>query len=148
MIRFRMAMLMAAALMTAQPAAQAGVIEDLLAIPAIQSLLGRLPELDPLVKRCEDVAYRQRNPTLCQQATQAYQLAKMPPELRAVMSTPPAAASLRALCLAAVGTPAYNGYLCTELYRFDGTFKTQTEMQQQEILQNRQAEDFQNRQMR
>lgn len=138
MIRFRMALLMVAVLLTAQPAAQAGVIEDLLAIPAIQSLLGRIPELDSLVKRCQNITYKQRNATLCQQATQAYQLAKMPPELRAVMSTPPAAASLRALCLAAVGTPAYNGYLCTELYRFDDTFKTQTLLKQQEDLQNRQ----------
>lgn len=140
MTRIRVRWLLAALMLVAQPAAQAGLIEDLLAIPAIQSLLGRLPELDPLVKRCEDAAYRQRNAALCQQAIQAAQLARMPPELRAVMSTPPAAASLRALCLAAIGTPAYNGYLCTELSRFDETFKAQSMQKQQD--------DFQNRQMR
>lgn len=138
MIGLRVSIILAAAMLTAQPAAQAGVIEDLLAIPAIQSMLGRLPDLDPLVKRCEDAAYRQRNPTLCQQATQAAQLAKMPPELRAVMATPAAAASLRALCLAAIGTPAYNGYLCTELSRFDETFKMQSLIKQQQDMQNRQ----------
>ncbi len=147
MIRFRLSMILATVMLTAQPAAQAGIVEDLLAIPAIQSMLGRLPELEPLVKRCENLAYQQRNPALCQQAIQAYQLAKMPPELRAVMSTPPAAASLRALCLAAIGTPAYNGYLCTELYRFDATFKEQSQLRQQEGMQ-KQQEDMQNRQMR
>lgn len=138
MQRFLIAMLLSAGCVF-QPA-QAGILEDLLAVPAIQALLGRLPELAPLVTRCENIAYKQRNLTLCQQAAQAAQLAKMPPELRAVMATPPAAASLRELCLAAIGRPAYDGYLCSELYKFDETFKGQSQLKQQE--------DFMNRQMR
>ena len=138
MIKMRMSLLLAAVMLAAQPSAHAGLIEDLLALPAIQSLLGKVAELEPLVKRCEDLAYKQRNLQACQQAIQAAQLAKMPPELRAVMSTPPAAASLRDLCLAAVGKPAYDSYLCKELYKFDETFKTQSLLIQQENLMNRQ----------
>jgi hypothetical protein len=138
MKKLRMALVLAAAMLTALPAAQAGVIEDLLALPAIQSLLGRIPELDPLIKRCDDISYKQRNLELCQQVAQAAQLAKMPPELRAVMATPPAAASLRELCIAAIGQPAYNGYLCQELYKFDETFKAQSLRIHQENLMNRQ----------
>lgn len=140
MSKLRMALALAVALLTVHPVAQAGIIEDLLALPAIQSLLGRIPELEPLVKRCEDITYKQRNLELCQQATQAAQLAKMPPELRAVMATPRAAASLRDLCMAAIGRPAYDGYLCQELYKFDETFKAQSLRKQQD--------DFLNRQMR
>jgi len=136
MHRFLFAMLLSAG--SAFQTAQGGILEDLLAVPAIQALLGRLPELAPLVKNCENIAYKQRNLTLCQQAAQAAQLAKMPPELRAVMATPPAAASLRELCLAAIGRPAYNGYLCSELYKFDETFKVQSLQKQQEDIMNRQ----------
>ncbi len=137
-MKTKLSLLVAGAMLIAQPVARAGVIEDLLAVPAIQALLGRVPELDPLVKRCENVTYKQRNLTLCQQAQQAAQLAKMPPELRVVMATAPAAASLRELCIAAIGQPAYSGYLCTELYKFDETFKAQSNQVQRETFQNRQ----------
>lgn len=126
----RLALLLAAAMLAAHPAAHAGLIEELLALPAIQSLLGRIPELDPLVKRCEDVAYRQRNQETCQQAVQAAELAKMPSELRAVMSTPKAAASLRQLCLAVVGQPAQGSYLCAELAKHDTSFNDKVRLQQ------------------
>jgi hypothetical protein len=132
------ALVLAAVMLAAHPAAHAGLIEDLLAIPAIQSLLGRIPELEPLVRRCDDVNYKQRNLELCQQAAQAAQLARMPPELRSVMATPPAAASLRDLCITAIGRPAYDSYLCKELYKFDETFKLQSQRVQQENLMNRQ----------
>jgi len=56
------------------------------------------------------------------------------------MASPPAAASLRALCLAAAGTPAIDSYLCAQLYRYDDTFKTQSQLKYEL--------DFQNRQMR
>lgn len=137
-MKLPMALAFAGMLSVAHPVAQAGLIEELLAVPAIQSLLGKLPELNPLVERCADIAFKQRNPALCQQAEQAAQLAKMPPELRAVMATPPAAASLRELCIAAIGKPAYNGYLCSELAKFDETFKAQSQRVYQENLQNRQ----------
>jgi hypothetical protein len=52
---------------------QAGLIEDLLALPGIQSLLGRIPELEPTVKRYEDVNCKQRDLALRQQAAQAAQ---------------------------------------------------------------------------
>ncbi len=136
MKKFLFAVLLSAGCVV-QPA-QAGIVEDLLALPAIQALLGRLPELNPLLTRCENIAYKQRNLTLCQQAAQAAQLANMPPELRAVMATPPAAASLRALCLAAIGTPAYDGYLCSQLARFDNIFKAQSLQKQQDDIWNRQ----------
>ena len=144
MTKFRIALLMAVLTLSIQPVARAGIIEDLLALPAIQSLLGRVAELEPLVKRCDDATYRQRNLEQCLRATQAAQLARMPPELRAVMATPPAAASLRELCIAAIGRPAYNGYLCQQLYKYDETFKEQSRRMQQQVQQ----EDFMNRQMR
>lgn len=139
-MRIPLTLAFASMLVIAHPVAQAGLIEDLLAVPAIQSLLGRLPELNPLVKQCEDISYKQRNPALCQQAEQAAKLAKMPPELRAVMATPQAAASLRQLCIAAIGKPAYNSYLCTELVKVDETIKagSQGDGVFQETLQNRQ----------
>lgn len=132
------ALLLASAMLVAHPAAQAGIIEDLLALPAIQSLLGRIPELEPLVKRCDDAGFKQRNLELCQQAVQAAQLARMPPELRAVMATPVAAASLRELCIGAIGTRAYDGYLCTQLSRFDESFKALSQRIQFDNLMNRQ----------
>lgn len=138
MIPLRMTLVLAAFMLTAQPAAQAGIIEDLLALPAIQSLLGRIPELEPLVKRCEDITYKQRNLELCQQAAQAAQLAKMPPELRAVMATPPSAASMRELCIAVIGSRAADSYLCRELYKFDETFKAQSQQIQRDHFMNRQ----------
>lgn len=130
MIRTILATALAASLLAAQPSAQAGAIEDLLALPAIQSLLGRLPELDPLVKRCENPTYRQRNATMCEQASQAQQLARMPPELRAVMSNVRSAASLRELCLGVAGTPAANTYLCALLNRYDETFRQAAQFRQ------------------
>jgi len=136
--RWSIVPLLAACMLTAHPAAQAGIIEDLLAMPAIQAWLGRVPELAPLVQRCDDVNYRQRNLELCQQAAQAAQLARMPPELRAVMASPPAAASLRELCVAAIGKPAYNGYLCTQLYQYDENFKALSQRIQFDNLMNRQ----------
>ncbi len=54
---------------------QAGLIEDLLALPGIQSLLGRIPEFEPTVKRCDDVNCKQSKLALRQQAAQAVQLA-------------------------------------------------------------------------
>jgi hypothetical protein len=115
--------------------AQAGIIEDLLAVPAIQSLLGRLPELPNLVRNCQDAGYKQRNLAFCQQAEQAALLAKMPIELRAVMARKDSADSLRELCVAAIGKLPKESYLCAELYKYDSDFQLQSrQMQQQQIL--------------
>ena len=127
-----------ACLVLASTFAQAGIIEDLLAVPAIQSLLGRLPELPSLVRNCEDAAYRQRNLAFCQQAEQAALLAKMPIELRAVMARKDSANSLRELCLTAIGKLPKESYLCAELNKFDTDFQLQSRQIQQQQLQDRQ----------
>ncbi len=111
--------------------AQAGIIEDLLATPAVQSLLGRLPELQAVVQRCNDVRYKQRNPKICLQAEEVSRLARMPPELRVVLSNPTTAASLRELCLAVQASAARNSYLCAELSKADIGLMTLAEQQRQ-----------------
>jgi hypothetical protein len=125
MIPLRLALPLAAALMAAQPAVHAGVLEDLMALPAIQALLGRIPELAPLVARCENPSFRQANVATCEQAEQAAKIARAPSELRAVMASKPAAASLRALCLASTGTPAGSSYLCVELGKVDSSLEAE-----------------------
>ena len=112
------------ALIFSFPAAQAGILEDLLASPAIQSLLNRVPELQATVQRCADARYRQRNTAVCVQAENAARLAKVPPEVRAVLSVPASAASLRDLCLAVQQTNMQETYLCAELGKADTGFKS------------------------
>ena len=104
--------------------AHAGILEDLLASPAIQSLLSRVPELQATVQRCADARYRQRNTAVCVQAENAARLAKVPAEVRAVLSVPASAASLRDLCLAVLQTKVQETYLCAELGKADTGFKT------------------------
>ncbi len=136
------------ALALAWPMANAGLIEDLLAIPAIQSLLGRQPELQAVVQRCADVRYKQRNPAICQQAEEANRLAKMPPELRAVLANPTTAKSLRELCLAVQAGALNNSYLCAELYKAESGFKAQADQQRQAaeaVIQQRATAAQQNR---
>lgn len=112
-------LLSAAVLASALGVAHAGIIEDLLAKPAIQALLGRQPEIQSVVQKCTEPKHRQRNLASCQQADDASRLAKMPPELRAVMASPAASASIRELCLGVQTTTARNSYLCTELAKAD-----------------------------
>jgi len=109
------------------PLAHAGFLEDLLARPAIQNLLGRQSDLQVTVRNCTNAAFRQRNLAGCEQAEQAARLAAMPPELRAVMSVPASSASLRELCLIAQSTPQKNTHLCAELFKADAGFKTLAE---------------------
>ena len=115
------------ALILSIPAAQAGILEDLLASPAIQSLLVRVPELQATVQRCADARYRQRNTAVCVQAENAARLFKVPVEVRAVLSVPASAASLRELCLAVLQTKVQETYLCTELGKADTGFNTLAE---------------------
>lgn len=121
-----------------QPA-QAGILEELLAVPAIQSLLGRLPELPVITRNCADPAFKQRNASFCQQAEDAARLANMPAELRLLMAQPRAAASLRELCLAVVGQPAQSSYLCAELIRAEAGFNSLSE-QRRRLLQQQNRE--------
>ena len=134
------------ALIFSFPAAQAGILEDLLASPAIQSLLNRVPELQATVQRCADVRYRQRNTAVCVQAENAARLAKVPPEVRAVLSVPASAASLRDLCLAVQQTNMQETYLCAELGKADTGFKSLIEQRRATVeaakTQNIQTQDL------
>lgn len=103
------------------PIAQASLIEDLLGRPAIQALLGQ-PDLRALIQRCADASYRQKNLGTCQQVDEANRLAKIPPEVRALLAKPASAASIRELCLAVQVLPARNTYLCKELANADLDF--------------------------
>jgi len=123
--------------------AQAGILEDLLGLPAIQSLLGRAAELPTIARKCENIHFRMSNATLCQQAQQAALLANMPPQLRNLMSHPQSAQSLRELCIGAIGTPAQGSYLCAELAKGDSVFKGQAAGAPQS-----QGQEIWNRQMR
>lgn len=111
------------------PSAHAGLLEDLLALPAIQALLGRQPDIQTVLKRCADARYRQANAASCQQAEQADRLARVPAELRAVLAVPAAAASLRELCLSAQAGPLRSSYLCAELGKADQSFLLLAEQQ-------------------
>lgn len=123
--------------------AQAGILEDLLAIPAIQSLLGRQSELPAIARQCDNIHFRMANSTLCQQARQAEILAKMPPQLRSLLGHAPSAQSLRELCVGAIGTPTQGSYLCAELAKGDSVFQAQAAGAPQS-----QGQEIWNRQMR
>jgi hypothetical protein len=125
MIKRRVSVALAVMMLSMAPSTHAGLIEDLMALPAIQSLLGRVPELAPLLTRCESPAYRQANLVICEQAEQAAKIAKAPPELRAVMASKPAATSLRALCIETIGRPAGSSYLCAELVKLDSSLQAE-----------------------
>ncbi|MEO8542185.1 MAG: hypothetical protein ABI434_01315 [Burkholderiaceae bacterium] len=118
--------------------AQAGILEDLLAVPAIQALLGRSSELPTIARKCENVQFRTANNTFCQQARQAELLTKMPPQLRMLMAHAPSAQSLRQLCIGAIGTPTQGSYLCAELAKSDSVFQAQAQTQSQAEIWNRQ----------
>jgi len=131
-MKIRVALALVAAHLVTSPVAHAGVIEELLALPAIQSLLGRLPDVQATLQRCaSEGRYRQRNAAVCQQAENASRLAKMPLELRAVLAMPAASASIRELCLAVQSGPTQNSYLCAELAKADLGFKTQLDQTRQ-----------------
>ena len=134
------------ALILSIPVAQAGILEDLLASPAIQSLLNRVPELQSTVQRCADARYRQRNTAVCVQAENAARLAKVPPEVRAVLSVPASAASLRDLCLAVQQTNMQETYLCAELGKADTGFKSLIEQRRATVeaakMQNIQTQEL------
>ena len=100
----RLAAAVSLALTFAAPLAQAGIIEDLLAKPSVQALLGRLPDAQNTMKSCADTRYQQRNVKLCQEAAEAVRIASIPPDLRAVLATPNGSASIRQRCLAVQGS--------------------------------------------
>ena len=81
-------------------AVQEGILEDLLASPAIQSLLVRVPALQATMQRCAKAKYQQRNTAACVRAENTARLAKVPLEMRALLSVPASDAALRDLYLA------------------------------------------------
>lgn len=94
--------------------AHAGLIDDLLKNPTIQGLIGRA-DLNTMVAACRDAGYRQANSAQCQNIESAGVLAKLPNEMRALMSSTQGAQSLRELCTAVFYQPQANTYLCAEL---------------------------------
>ena len=108
------------------------LIEQLLALPAIQNLMQKVPELQNLTQQCANPAYRQRNAESCLRAEQAAALGRMPHELRVVMSSPVAAKSLRELCMTAVNMGT-TSWLCVELGKADTQFGQQMRLRQMEI---------------
>ncbi len=131
----RLAATLSLALTLATPVAQAGIIEDLLAKPAIQAWLGRLPDVQNILKSCAEARYQQRNAKLCQEAAETARVASIPADLRAVLATPNGSASIRQLCLAAQGTAVQASYLCAELAKADATFNTLVEQQRAQQAQ-------------
>ena len=105
------------------PAAAAGKLEELLAIPAIQALLNKQVDLVTSLGRCKEAAYAQKNAVACQQAIQAQNLARLSPELRSILTKPALAASIRELCGVAYGTPKQNSVLCSELFVADPSYE-------------------------
>lgn len=89
----------AACMLLTTPASHAGILEDLLALPSVQKLLARTSDIQSVMQRCADGGYKQINAKLCQDAEAAARLSRVPPELRAVLSSPKGSASLRDLCL-------------------------------------------------
>ena len=107
------------------PAAAAGKLEELLAIPAIQALLNKQVDLVTYLGRCKDAVYAQKNAEPCQQAIQAQNLARLSPELRSILTKPALAASIRELCGVAYGTPKQNSVLCNELFVADPSYEAE-----------------------
>lgn len=93
---------------------QAGLLDDLLKNPTIQSLMNR-GDLTNMVNACKDVKYRQNNQIQCVNVENVLVINKLPSEMRAVMSNQQSANSLRELCSQAQSTVAANSYLCAEL---------------------------------
>ena len=94
--------------------AQAGLLDDLLKNPTIQSILNRA-DLTNMVNTCKDVTYRRANQTQCANFENALLINKLPVEMRVVMSNQQSANSLRELCGVAQGSVQANSYLCAEL---------------------------------
>lgn len=127
-------------------ASQAGIIEDLLALPAIQSYMGRQPELQAAIQRCANARYKQQNSNACLLAEQASRMSRVPLEVRTLLANPTTAASLRELCLAAIGSAAQNTYLCAELSKAETSFQTLAQ-QQRAVNQDNQMQRNQDAQL-
>jgi hypothetical protein len=100
----------------------AGLIEQILANPRVQALMGAPANVTNLLGVCKNDTYRASNPQSCADAANTDSVLKLPFEMRTVMSSPQSAKSLRDLCLAAQTTPQRESYLCVELLKADSKF--------------------------
>ena len=100
----------------------AGLIEQILANPRIQSLIGKPLDVTNLLNLCGNDAYKKANVQTCAEAANAQMVLRLPFEMRTVMANPTSAQSLRDICLAAQTTQQANSYLCAELVKADSTF--------------------------
>ncbi len=102
----------------------AGLIEQILANPRVQALMGAPGNITNLLGVCRNDTYRNNNPQACADAVNADTVMRLPFEMRTVMSNPTSAQSLRDLCLAAQSTVQRDSYLCTQLAKADSSFAT------------------------
>jgi hypothetical protein len=113
----------------------AGLIEQILANPRVQALMGAPANITNLLGVCKNDAYRTNNPQACADAANADTVLRLPFEMRTVMSNPVSAQSLRDLCLAAQNTAQRDSYLCAELAKTDGTFGASLANERNRIMQ-------------
>jgi hypothetical protein len=100
----------------------AGLIEQILANPRVQALMGAPANVTNLMGLCKNDAYNRANAQVCADAVNADMVLKLPFEMRTVMSNAKSAQSLRDLCISAQGSAHRDSYLCIELARADGGF--------------------------
>jgi hypothetical protein len=121
---FSRATLALSLLLAFSSAHSAGLIEQILANPRVQALMGTPANVTNLLGVCKNDAYRNNNPQACADAVNADTVLRLPFEMRTVMSNPTSAQSLRDLCLAAQSTAQRDSYLCTQLASADKNFAT------------------------
>ena len=121
---FSRATLALSLLLAFSSAHSAGLLEQILANPQVQALMGTPANITNLLGVCKNDAYRANNAQACSNAVNADTVLKLPFEMRTVMSSPTSAQSLRDLCLAAQSTTQRDSYLCTQLAKADSSFAT------------------------
>lgn len=114
-------LVMIASLSASLPA-NAGILEQILANPRINALLGKPADVLSALSTCKTESYRIANAQLCADAQNAETMLKIPMEMRTVMANPKSAQSLRDLCTVAQGGSNRDTYLCVELLKADSTF--------------------------
>ncbi len=132
---FSRATLALSLLLAFSSAHSAGLIEQILANPRVQALLGAPGNVSNTLGLCRVDSYRINNPQPCKDANDAATMLKLPFEMRTVMSNPVSAQSLRDLCLVAQSTTQQNSYLCAELAKADGTFASSIANERNRIMQ-------------
>ncbi len=123
-IRIRFSHVSAAFVLTlALPSVHAaGVLEQILANPQIQALIGVPANVTSALNLCSNTTYKATNAQACANATNADMVLKLPFEMRTVMGNANSAQSLRDLCIAAQNTAQRDSYLCSQLAKADTSF--------------------------